>query len=374
LRIAQVAPLAESVPPKLYGGTERVVSWLTEELIDLGHDVTLFASGDSVTRAELVPVVPRALRLSRPHGDPVSASAILLDELGERATDFDVIHCHIDWLHVPVLRRLGVPFVTTLHGRLDIPALAAAARQFGDTPLVSISNHQRTPVPDLRWVNTVYHGLPRDLLKANFGAGDYLAFLGRLSPEKGAHVAIKWARSAGLPLRIAAKIPQGESRFFKEQIEPFLDGQQVEFVGEVNDTSKSDFLGGAKALLFPIDWPEPFGLVMIEAMACGTPVIALPCGSVPEIVSDGKTGFIVNNDVDAVDAISRIRDIDRRRVRDEFERRFSVRRMAHEYLRCYSDLVSQRSLIEEIRAELGRKPTGHTYGIGLANFDEASPV
>ena len=330
MRIAQVAPLAESVPPKLYGGTERVVSWLTEELIDLGHDVTLFASGDSVTRAKLVPVVPRALRLSRPHGDPVSASAILLDELGERATDFDVIHCHTDWLHVPVLRRLGVPFVTTLHGRLDIPALAAAARQFGDTPLISISNHQRTPVPDLRWVNTVYHGLPRDLLKANFGAGDYLAFLGRLSPEKGAHVAIKWARSAGLPLRIAAKIPQGESRFFKEQIEPFLDGHQVEFVGEVNDTSKSDFLGGAKALLFPIDWPEPFGLVMIEAMACGTPVIALPCGSVPEIVSNGKTGFVVNNDIDAVDAISRIRDIDRRRVRDEFERRFSVRRMAQE--------------------------------------------
>ena len=213
-----------------------------------------------------------------------------------------MIHCHIDWLHVPVLRRLGVPFVTTLHGRLDLPAFVAAARQFGDTALVSISHHQRMPVPDLRWVDTVYHGLPPGLFKAAFGAGDYLAFLGRLTPEKGPHLAIKWARLAGLPLRIAAKIPRGENQFFKEQIEPFVDGQQVEYVGEVNDNGKSDFLGQAKALPFPIDWPEPFGLVMIEAMACGTPVIALSCGAVPKIVSDGKTGFIVSNDADAVDA------------------------------------------------------------------------
>ena len=210
-------------------------------------------------------------------------------------------------------------------------------------------------MPDLRWVNTVYHGLPPDLLKANFEAGNYLAFLGRLTAEKGPHVAIKWARAAGLPLRIAAKIPQDESRFFKEQIEPFLDGRQVEYVGEVNDRSKSDFLGHTKALLFPIDWPEPFGLVMIEAMACGTPVIALPCGSVPEIVSDGKTGRIVSNDVEAVGAINRIRDIDRRRVRGEFERRFSARRMAQRYLRCYSDLISQENSIEEIKVDVARK-------------------
>jgi glycosyltransferase involved in cell wall biosynthesis len=358
LRIAQVAPLAESVPPKLYGGTERVVSWLTEELIDLGHDVTLFASGDSVSRAELVPVIPRALRLSRPHGDPVSAYAILLDKLVDHAADFDVIHCHTDWLHVPTLRSLGVPFLTTLHGRLDIPAIRAAARHFGDTSLVSISNNQRTPVPDLQWLRTVYHGLPPNLLKANFGEGDYLAFLGRLSPDKGPHVAIKWAHATGLPLRIAAKIPEGERRFFKEQIEPFVDGRKVEYVGEVNDNNKSDFLGQAKALLFPIDWPEPFGLVMIEAMACGTPVIALPCGSVPEIVSDGKTGFIVRNNVDAIDAINRIREIDRRQVRAEFEHRFSARRMAQEYLRCYSDLIA-RTQAGELGPKIGVKANSH---------------
>jgi glycosyltransferase involved in cell wall biosynthesis len=359
VRIAQVAPLAESVPPKLYGGTERVVSWLTEELIELGHDVTLFASGDSVSQADLVPVIPRALRLSRPHGDPVSAYAILLDKLADRARHFDVIHCHIDWLHMTVLKRLGVPFLTTLHGRLDLPPLRAVAQHFRDTPLVSISNHQRTPVPDLRWVKTVYHGLPPNLLKPDFGQGEYLAFLGRLSPEKGPHVAIKWARSAGLPLRIAAKIPRDESRFFKEQIEPLLDGQKVEFVGEVNDRNKSAFLGGAKALLFPIDWPEPFGLVMIEAMACGTPVIALPHGSVPEIVTDSKTGFIVNNDEEAVDAITHIGNIDRRYVRAEFERQFSARQMAQEYVRCYSDLISRGNLTNSITVKVDRKPAAH---------------
>ena len=350
--VAQVAPLAESVPPKLYGGTERVVSWLTEELTDLGHDVTLFASGDSITRADRVPIIPRALRLSRPHGDPVSSYAILLDKLVDRAGDFDVIHCHTDWLHVPVLRSLGVPFLTTLHGRLDLPALRGAARHFGDTALVSISNSQRAPVSNLGWLHTVYHGLPPDLLKANFSGGEYLAFLGRFSPEKGPHVAIRWAQTAGLPLRIAAKLSRGETRFFKEQIEPFLDGQQVEYVGEVNDAGKSDFLGRAKALLFPIDWPEPFGLVMIEAMACGTPVIALPCGSVPEIVSDSKTGFIVRSDIDAVNAINRIRDIDRRHVRDEFERRFCAHRMAQDYLRCYSDLRSRVKPLEGFGVEI----------------------
>jgi glycosyltransferase involved in cell wall biosynthesis len=341
LRIAQVAPLAESVPPKLYGGTERVVSWLTEELIELGHDVTLFASGDSITRAELVPAVPRALRLSRPRGDTGSACAILLDKLADRASDFDVIHCHIDWLHVPLLRRLEVPFLTTLHGRLD-PPFAAAARHFGDSALVSISNHQRTPVPDLRWINTVYHGLPLEMLKANFSQGEYLAFLGRLSPEKGPDVAIKWARAAGLPLRIAAKISRGESRFVKDKIEPFLDGQMVQFVGEVNDSGKADFLGHAKALLFPIDWPEPFGLVMIEAMACGTPVIALRRGSVPEIIENGVTGFIVENEDQAIEAIEGIGTLDRHHIRAEFERRFSVQRMAQAYIRCYEQVAGEK--------------------------------
>jgi glycosyltransferase involved in cell wall biosynthesis len=346
LRIAQVAPLAESVPPKLYGGTERVVSWLTEELIELGHNVTLFASGDSITRAELVPIIPRALRLSRPRGDPMSAYAVMLDKIADRGSDFDVIHCHIDWLHIPLLRRLAVPFLTTLHGRLDLPPLAAAARHFGETALVSISNHQRTPVPDLRWVDTIYHGLPLGLLEPNFSDGNYLAFLGRLSREKGPHVAMKWARASGLPLRIAAKISREERRFVKERIEPFLDGNMVQFVGEVNDDGKAAFLGGAKALLFPIDWPEPFGLVMIEAMACGTPVIAFPSGSVPEIVADGQTGFIVNNDDEAIAAIGRIGEIERRNVRVEFERRFSARRMTEDYLRCYSDLISRPSRIE----------------------------
>jgi glycosyltransferase involved in cell wall biosynthesis len=248
--------------------------------------------------------------------------------------------CHTDWVHLPLLRRVKVPFLTTLHGRLDLPAVAAAVRRFGDTPFVSISNNQRTPVPDIRWVDTVYHGLPLDTLRVSSSASSYLAFLGRIAPEKGPHVAIRWARAAGLKLRIAAKIPSGEGRFFREQIKPLVDKHDVEFVGEVNDKNKAALLGSAKALLFPIDWPEPFGLVMIEAMACGTPVIALPCGSVPEIISEGETGFIVNNDNEAVDAINRVGSLERARVRLEFERRFSARRMAEDYLCCYADLVA----------------------------------
>jgi glycosyltransferase involved in cell wall biosynthesis len=233
--------------------------------------------------------------------------------------------------------------LTTLHNRLDLPAVASAVRRFGDTAFVSISNNQRVPIPDIRWLDTVYHGLPLDTLRASSSADDYLAFLGRITPEKGPHVAIRWARAAGLKLRIAAKIPRAEGHFFKEQIKPLVDEQDVEFVGEVDDKGKAAFLGGAKALLFPIDWPEPFGLVMIEAMACGTPVIALPCGSVPEIVSDGETGFVVRDDVEAIDAINRISDLDRRRVRMAFERRFSARRMADDYLRCYADLAAPQN-------------------------------
>jgi glycosyltransferase involved in cell wall biosynthesis len=341
MRIAQVATLAESVPPKLYGGTERVVSWLTEELIDLGHEVTLFASGDSVTRATLVPVVPRALRLSRPRVDPWIAYSALLDAVAERASDFDVIHFHIDWLHLPLMRRLGVPFLTTLHGRLDLPQFAATARRFEETPFVSISDSQRAPLPGLNWAATIHHGLPANSLRPGLQPDSYLAFLGRITPEKGPHVAIRWARMAGLPLRIAAKVPRGENRFFKQEIAPLVDGSDVEFIGEVDERHKAEFLGRAKALLFPIDWPEPFGLVMIEAMACGTPVIALPSGSVPEIVEHGVSGFLVESDAQAIEAIGRLGALDRSGVRATFERRFSARRMAQDYLRCYRRLAAK---------------------------------
>jgi glycosyltransferase involved in cell wall biosynthesis len=349
MRIAQVAPLAESVPPKLYGGTERVVSWLTEELIDLGHDVTLLASGDSVTRAKLVPVLPRALRLSRPHRDPALAYAALLEAVAERAADFDVIHFHIDWLHLPLMRRLGVPFLTTLHGRLDLPDFAPTLQRFDDAPFVSISDSQRTPLPGLNWAATIHHGLPTNGLRPGLQPEGYLAFLGRITPEKGPHVAIRWARAAGLPLRIAAKVPRGENRFFKEQIAPLLDADDVEFIGEVDERAKAEFLGRASALLFPIDWPEPFGLVMIEAMACGAPVIALPRGSVPEIVEHGVTGFLVESDAQAVAAIGRLNELDRARVRAAFERRFSARRMAQDYVRCYRRLAAEPAAVSRRR-------------------------
>ena len=338
MRIAQVAPLAESVPPKLYGGTERVVAWLVEELVELGHQVSLFASADSATRATLVPVWPRALRLGRPRADPVAACAALLEAVAQRAADFDVIHCHVDWMHLPLLRRLGVPFMTTMHGRLDLPGLPTVVRQFADAPFVSISNDQRTPLPEARWLGTVYHGLPPDSLRPRFENGNYLAFLGRLAPEKGPETAIRLARAAGLPLRIAAKIPRGEKGYFKQQLEPLIDGQQIKLIGEVNDRTKETFLREAAALLFPIDWPEPFGLVMIEAMACGTPAIAFRRGSVPEVIEDGVTGFIVDNEQEALRAIKRLPELDRRRVRTAFERRFTARRMAEDYLRLYQAL------------------------------------
>jgi glycosyltransferase involved in cell wall biosynthesis len=346
MRIAQVAPLAESVPPKLYGGTERVVSWLTEELVSLGCDVTLFASGDSSTSATLVPVCPGALRLSRPPIDPAAASAALLDTVAEMASGFDVIHCHLEWVHLPVLRRLGVPYITTIHVRIDQPCLSSLTRSFASAPLVSISDHQRIPLPDLNWVGTIYHGLPEKLLSpcVDRQAG-YLAFLGRIAPEKGPDVAIRIARAAGLPLRIAAKIPRSESRYFKEKIKPLLDGNRIEFIGEVGERRKAEFLGNAAALLFPIDWPEPFGLVMIEAMACGTPVIAWRRGSVPEIIDHGKTGFIVESEEEAVAAIGRIHELDRRAIRAVFESRFTARRMAEDYLRCYEALSSRRENI-----------------------------
>jgi glycosyltransferase involved in cell wall biosynthesis len=339
MRIAQVAPIAESVPPKLYGGTERVVSWLTEELVASGHDVTLFASADSVTNAALVPVWPHAARLSRPRPDPNAVYAVLLDLLVGMASRFDVIHCHIDWLHLPLLRQLGVPFLTTMHGRLDLPFIAIAVRSFPDAPFVSISDNQRLPVPQLNWLGTVYHGMPPDTLAPSLETDGSLAFLGRITPEKGPDIAIRWAQAAGRPLRIAAKIPRGESRYFKERLQPLLDGDNVEFVGEVDERGKQMFLSKAAALLFPIDWPEPFGLVMIEAMACGTPVIAMRRGSVPEIIEDGVTGFVVDSEEEALAAIGRLHTLDRARVRAEFERRFAARRMAEDYVRAYRRLA-----------------------------------
>jgi glycosyltransferase involved in cell wall biosynthesis len=335
MRIAQIAPLAESVPPKLYGGTERVVAWLVDELVKLGHEVTLFASGDSDTRGKLHAVWPRALRLGRPRSDPMAAAAALLEAVARHAKEFDAIHAHIDWLHLPLLTRLGVPFLTTTHGRLDLPGLVDVVRRFPDAPFVSISNNQRLPLPQARWHGTVYHGMPADLLRPNYEPGSYLAFLGRLTAEKGPEDAIRIARAAGVPLRIAAKVPRGERGYFKERLEPKIDGQQVQLCGEVNDQTKEKFLGDAAALLFPIDWPEPFGLVMIEAMACGTPVIAFRAGSVPEVIEDGLTGFIVEGEDEAVQAVQRLQELDRRKVRARFEERFAATRMAQDYVALY---------------------------------------
>jgi glycosyltransferase involved in cell wall biosynthesis len=341
MRIAQIAPLTESVPPKLYGGTERVVAWLTDELHELGHHVTLFASGDSVTRAELAPVWPRALRLAKQATDPAAAYALLLEMLARRIDEFDVVHCHIDWTPLPLLSRLMTPYLTTCHGRLDISGLGYVVRSFPAAPFVSISNNQRLPLPEANWLGTVYHGMPTKLLQPSFDEGKYLAFLGRLAPEKGPDVAIRIAKACSLPLRIAAKLPGGERRFYKNVLEPLIDGKQIEMVGEVGDTAKQKFLSDAKALVFPISWPEPFGLVMIEAMACGTPVIAFRAGSVPEIVEDGVTGFIVQTEEEAIDAIKhRLPTLDRRTVRAEFERRFTAKKMAQSYVEHYETLMS----------------------------------
>jgi glycosyltransferase involved in cell wall biosynthesis len=340
MRIAQIAPLAESVPPKLYGGTERVVAWLVDELVELGHRVTLFASGDSATRAILHPVWPRALRLGRPRTDPNLACALLLEAISRRAREFDVIHSHIDWLHLPVLTRLEIPFVTTMHGRLDLPGIPDALRQFSDACFVSISDNQRTPVKGANWCGTVYHGLPAGQFRPSYERGSYLAFLGRLTPDKGPEDAIRIARAVGMPLRIAAKVPRGEAAYFNKHLQPQIDGAQVQLIGEVDERGKQPFLAGAAALLFPIKWPEPFGLVMIEAMACGTPVIAYRAGSVPEVVDHGVTGFIVDGEEDAVQAVKSLTRIDRRAVRARFEQRFTSDRMARAYVRHYQQLAS----------------------------------
>ncbi len=339
MRIAQIAPLAESVPPKLYGGTERVIAWLVDELVELGHEVTLFASGDSRTRGRLHPVWPHALRLGRQRTDANAASTLLLEAISKRAKDFDLIHAHIDWLHLPLLRRLGVPFITTMHGRLDLPGLSNLIREFQDASFVSISDNQRLPLPDANWCGTIQHGLPTNLFRPSYSQGSYLAFLGRLTAEKGPEDAIRIARAAGMPLRIAAKIPRTETAYFKKHLEPHIDGEEVRLIGEVNDASKQPFLAEAAALLFAIGWPEPFGLVMIEAMACGTPVIAYRSGSVPEVIDHGVTGFIVESEQEAVDAVHQLAGLDRRKVRERFEARFSAHRMARAYENHYRQLI-----------------------------------
>ena len=347
MRIAQVAPLSESVPPKLYGGTERVVSFLTDELVRQGHHVTLFASGDSETDAELVPICAQAQRLAGGLRDVLADHLLMVEQVAQRAREFDIVHFHIAHLHFPTARRLQTPHVTTLHGRLDFPELVPLFREFNDIPVVSISDAQRAGLPGARWIGTAYHGLPLDLFDYHPGPGRYLAFLGRISPEKRADRAIAIARSCGWPLRIAAKVDPADQDYFEREIQPLLDDPLVEFIGEIDEKQKNEFLGDARALLFPIDWPEPFGLAMIEALACGVPVVAFRNGSVPEIIADGVTGFIVDDLDQAVAATKRIDSIDRRACRASFERRFDVARMAVDYVRLYEETIrrSQSDLV-----------------------------
>ncbi len=346
MKIAQIAPLVESVPPPLYGGTERVVSWLTEELVAMGHDVTLFASGDSVTAARLDAVVPRGLRLSGIHNS-MPYNMILLDRVAARADEFDILHFHIDFFHYPLFRRLAHKTLTTLHGRQDLPEMPDIYRAFPHMPLVSISDHQRKPVPPVNWMGTVYHGLPERLLLPGRGEGGYLAFLGRICPDKGPLEAIEIARRAGLKLKIAAKVDPVDRPYFTEQVQPVLArSPHAEFIGEISDREKSEFLGNARALLFPISWPEPFGLVMIEAMACATPVIALRQGSVPEIVEEGLTGFVVDGVDEAAFAARQTSRLFRPSIRARFEERFSARAMAREYVNIYEQLTQSRTARE----------------------------
>ena len=336
MRIAQVAPLFESVPPRKYGGTERVVSYLTEELVRQGHRVTLFAAGGSRTTAELVEVVERPLR-----GDPhwVIHALVEVEKVFRRAADFDVIHFHSDHLHFPLLRYADVPVVTTLHGRQDVPGLLRLYQVFSDVPVISISDAQRAPLPHARWMGTVPHGIPPGLFRLGAGSGGYLAFVGRISPEKRLDRAMEIARQAGLQLIVGAKVDPADRAYFEQEIEPLLRGPGVEWLGELSDGEKVELLAEALALLFPIDWPEPFGLVMIEAMACGTPVLAFRGGSVAEVIQPGVTGAIVDSVDEAVAALPGVLALDRARCRQEFERRFSVGRMARDYVRVYERAI-----------------------------------
>ena len=342
MKIAQIAPLIESVPPRFYGGTERVASYLTEELVRLGHDVTLFASGDSVTSARLVSCATTALRLNPKVRDPIPYYMLMLDRVRECVDDFDILHFHIDQFHFPLFRPLAGHTVTTVHGRQDLPDLRPLYFGFNEMPLVSISNGQRTPIPSANFVATVYHGLPFDLHRPIFNPhGGYLAVLGRISPEKGVDRAIKVSQTLGIPLKIAAKVDRVDEAYFREQIAPLLKEPGVEFVGEINEREKTDFLGQALALMFLIDWPEPFGLSMIEAMACGTPVLAMRRGSVEEVVDNGLTGHIVDSIDEAIVTLPHVMQLDRRAVRRRFEERFTATRMANDYARVYGSLLAR---------------------------------
>jgi glycosyltransferase involved in cell wall biosynthesis len=345
MKIAQIAPLIESVPPRLYGGTERIVSYLTEELVRLRHDVTLFASGDSVTSARLVSCATTALRLDANVRDPIPYYMLMLDRVRECADDFDILHFHIDQFHFPLFRPLAGRTLTTLHGRQDLPDLRPLYFGFNEMPLVSISDAQRAPIPNANFVATVYHGLPLDLHRPTFNPrGGYLAFLGRISPEKGVERAIKVAQTLGIPLKIAAKVDRADEVYFREQIAPLLKEPGVHFIGEINEQEKTDFLGQALALMFLIDWPEPFGLTMIEAMACGTPVLALRHGSVEEVVEDGLTGHIVDNVEEATVTLPHVMALNRHAVRRRFEERFTAARMAKDYVRVYKSLLARANV------------------------------
>jgi glycosyltransferase involved in cell wall biosynthesis len=349
MKIAQVAPLIESVPPRLYGGTERVVSYLTEELVRLGHDVTLFASGDSITSAELAPCCTRGLRLDLTVRDIIPHFMMMIDKVRERAEQFDILHFHFDLFHFPLFRSLAARTLTTLHGRQDLSDLKPFYSRFGEMPLISISNDQRKPLPHANFVATIHHGIPPALHQPSVAHGGYLAFLGRICSEKRPDRAIRIARAAGIPLKIAAKVDKVDEDYFRNDILPLIEGPGVEFVGEINEREKTKFLGEAAALLFPVDWPEPFGLVMIEAMACGTPVLAFRCGSVAEVIEDGITGKVVNSELEAIAALPEILSYDRRAVRRRFEERFTAARMAKDYVGSYRRLLKTRTSGAKLR-------------------------
>ena len=355
MKIAQVAPLIESVPPRLYGGTERIVSYLTEELVGLGHDVTLFASGDSITSAELAPCCTRALRLDPTVRDTIPHFMLMIDKVRERADEFDILHFHIDLFHFPLFRALAARTLTTLHGRQDLGDLKPFYSRFGEMPLVSISNDQRKPLPHANFVATIQHGIPAELHRPSFERGGYLGFLGRISPEKRPDRAIRIARAAGIPLKIAAKVDKVDEDYFRKGILPLIDGPGVEFVGEINEREKTKFLGEAAALLFPVDWPEPFGLVMIEAMACGTPVLAFRSGSVPEVIEDGVTGKVVDSEEEAIAALPAILSYDRHTVRQRFEKRFTATRMAKDYVGIYRQLSRKSASNDELQSPRPRQ-------------------
>jgi glycosyltransferase involved in cell wall biosynthesis len=352
VRIAQVAPLYESVPPRYYGGTERVVSYLTEALVKLGHEVTLYASGDSITQATLRPGCKRSLRLDKTSTDPLANHIYLAEQVFQEAADFDIVHSHIDYIAFPLLRRMATPRVTTLHGRLDITNLVELFREFREEPIISISRHQRLPLAWANWQATVPHGITEDLYSFQPTPGAYLAFLGRVSPEKRLDRAIRIALRAGMPLKIAAKVDRPDRDYFNAKIKPLLRNRDIEFIGEIGEGEKNEFLGNAYALLFPIDWPEPFGLVMIEAMACGTPVIACPCGSVPEIVDPGINGFLAKDVSEAVRAVKSVAEVNRAGCRQAFEARFSATRMARDYTAIFEMLIQSQQQASETRAEV----------------------